>query len=368
MGRLFGNLLAVVLVVGAVVAAALADRQLFPDAEDSPLYASTLEGAYSRFEAQDARVAARPPTDVNVGAARPATTPAASAARPGAVPVPQERAAAQGGNFPGAPDYPPELLEKLRAAAAQRAAAQPAGTTTPVPAGPPFDPAGVGAAASAHQHGVEESAHDHQHPALVLGEQLFAEGRDDEALVQLQLAATELPDCSQVNHRLGDLLQRLGRSDAAALHYEKVLAVNPSYTCCHTHIGEIRAAQGRQLDARAAFEQAEAGYRAQVAQGGPLATSAKYHLAELFVKQQSNAAEALSLAQEAVAEAPDQPAFLHLLSLAYELNGDKQSAREAIERAIELAPAQPHLGEVLHRLRHETEAGAADDTDPDGEP
>lgn len=369
MGRLISTLAGIVVVVAGVVGLAFMDQELFPDAEESPLYESTLRSAYSRFESQDQRVPARPPSDVQAASR---ATPAANAPLPaGTAEQLRLLQAAQQASFPEEQQYSAEMLERLRQASVAQAL-QGSGVAGPGVApgheGHQHGPVAVGSGMpgvapghEGHQHGpaaTGEASHDHTNAFLAAGEEFFAQQLYEEALTRFRSADQDLPDCTQVHHRMGDVLVLLERPDEAVAEYDRVLAADPGSTCAYTHIGDILISQGRVDEAEAPLARAEEGYRLQLLEGGARATSARYHLAKLFVDHDRQLDEALAFAEQAVADDPDQAVFVQLLSRCHRAHGDEAQAQAWADRAAELAAEHTHPAHA-----HSPAPG-----DPDGAP
>ncbi len=286
------------LAVAVIVVLAVADSSRFEDAEYTPLYKATLEDAFSKFKESDKRVPARGAVDP--GAEAMFTPPAAVAQQPFQSPV-------------------PGMLQGM----GQGAAGSVPGGTAPGAA------AGSGAAGHVHDDG---GVH------MKLGNEHLGKGEYDKAAAEYRLALQENPSRSLAAHQIADALRAAGRFDEAVAAYVDVVAKFKTYQCCYTHIGDMYRERKDPAKADEYYDKAAAGFQAQVAEGGPQATIGKYHLARLHLDRGRNQAEALKLAQEAVAEAPDQAMYLLLLSQSYQALGRRNEALAAIDKAIAMNP------------------------------
>ncbi len=271
-------------VLGGGIALALAvgfcvsDARLFEDAPISPLYQSTLDSAFNRFREAEARVPAGQGT-------APQSTPLAEAAENPTIDV----AALQ------------EQLARGRASAPRY--------------------------------------HDHQGPRFVKGSELAATGRYDEALAEFREALKEHPNCTLANHRIGDVLKSMGRFEEAIAAYGEVLKAEPNYICVYEHLGDIFASQDQPETAEKMFQQVVAGYTRQIGSGGAQAAAgARFSLARFYLEHNREIPQALTLAEAAAAEAPDEVSTLDLLTRCYQLSGRIPDAVATVDRIIALKP------------------------------
>ncbi|MCG8404462.1 MAG: tetratricopeptide repeat protein [Phycisphaerales bacterium] len=303
------NTLAVVggslLLVGVIALLAVADAQLFEEAEYSSLYDSTLREAYNRFKESDRQVPANARAGTDAGSQAmglAAANPAAAAAQPNAARAQQMRQLQQ-------------MMAQQRGAAAGSAAQ------------------------ASHQH----AQHDDGGVHMKKGSELLLKKQYDLAIVELQRALKENPNRPLAQHYIGDALRHQGKGEEAIKAYEAVLKISPTYYCCYTHIGDIYTQMKKPQKAEEAFAKCVEGYRKQIKDGGPQGSISKYHLAKFFMDHDRHKGEALVLAEQVTAETPDQPVYLHLLAQCYEAAGRKKDALNAIDKALQLNPNTPEL-------------------------
>lgn len=109
------------------------------------------------------------------------------------------------------------------------------------------------------------------------------------------------------------------------------------------HMRGVMAEQAGQSDA------AEAAYR-QALQRDPNLALTQNNLAMLLINRDGDTAEALALAEAAVAAQPRNTAFLDTLALVQAKAGQYDAAIQTINRAIQLEPAQPAWQETLANI------------------
>lgn len=290
----------VALAVGLLAFLAAADGQMFEDAEFSSLYRFTLNDAYSRFSASDKQVPA------------------------GGAPIDPLDDLMAGRNAAGQPVQPGQvpggLADKLRRL-------QGGGVGQ---AGVPGRAAGQGA--------QPQYVQDDGGPHMKKGSELLSTGQYEQAAAEFRLAIQENPRRTLAQHSLGDALRMLGRPDEAIAAYRKVLEINPAYYCCYIHIGDVEKARQNTAAAKQAYDSAIAAYKQQLSQGGAGAAIARYYLAKLYGDQNENLSEALAMAEQAVAESPDQIAYVQLLAQLYEKVGRTQDAVATYDKLIQLSP------------------------------
>ena len=166
---------------------------------------------------------------------------------------------------------------------------------------------------------------------------------------------------------LGGLYLSQKKPDEAIAEFERVVAKQPKNIAAHTMIGMILQAQGKGAEAQKRYE--------QIVTIDSRAAVAANNLAWIYAEADVNLDQALSLAQAAKAELPDQPevndtlGFVYLkknlatlavpplrlsvekdpknpvyhyrLGVAYSKTGDKDGARKELQEALKLNSAFP---------------------------
>jgi len=110
------------------------------------------------------------------------------------------------------------------------------------------------------------------------------------------------------------------------------------------------------------FDHGERLYRELLA-GSPSDATALTALGYLLADQKKDLAEAVELLQKALADDPDNPAYLDCLGWAFVQQGKADEGRDMLERATRARPADSlawhHLGEALFQLKRYREAQVA---------
>jgi tetratricopeptide (TPR) repeat protein len=148
---------------------------------------------------------------------------------------------------------------------------------------------------------------------------------------------------------LGDLQRRIGRHGEAATRIEAAVQAAPSASMSQLALGLLRLDEHRADDAWEAFERAvradPGDFLAQFAYGAARLRQAA--AAELPAQTTTMARAREALARAAAINPSSSEAFAWLAYAEMMTDGRLRDAREAIERAIELAP-----GRIDYRLRY----------------
>ncbi len=292
-----------------VVVLAVADLQTVDDAEYSPLYQNTLKNSYARFKQTDERVPARAPSDAAADWIDELGSPASSQTPPTGKPSRQARTAtgtnARGRSASGQGDRSSAeatASQRNRAAMQDRALPRPRAHGTP---------------------GVH----------LARGNELAAQRQYDQALDEFRKEIEADPQSALAQHRIADMLRRLGRPEEAVAAYRDVLKIQPAYHCVHIHMGDIYTSLGKTKEAEAAYTIGEAAYRKQIEAGGAEASSARYHLATFYLNHGKDPAQAVAWMEQMVTDFPQNAAYLRLMARCYEAAGRSEDAQSAENRA-----------------------------------
>lgn len=180
------------------------------------------------------------------------------------------------------------------------------------------------------QHGREGEAFDELDTLAASGEAddllfvarvLQSEDRHERAVPLLRELAAERPDSVQILFMLGAALERSGDHAAAVEVFERLLEVDPDHAPAQNYLGYMWAEQAENLD------------------------------------------RALDLILRAVAQEPDNGAYVDSLGWAYFQLGRYEQARQHLEWAARLVDDDPtihhHLGDVYRALERPEEARAA---------
>ena len=133
-----------------------------------------------------------------------------------------------------------------------------------------------------------------------------------------------------------------GRYEEALRLFYKIVDLDPNNPLAHINIGMLHAQMNQLKPAATALRQAVARF--------PDSSLAHAELANLYLRSQTHPAEALALAQRAVALNPAAKNYF-LLTWAYDVNSDLESAMSAIQKAIALDPQNSHYRNAYERIR-----------------
>jgi tetratricopeptide (TPR) repeat protein len=201
-------------------------------------------------------------------------------------------------------------------------------------------------------------------------------GRHAPAAALITQAITLCPDIAVYHSHLGNVRQAEGRLDAAILAHRKAIALNPDVADFHYNLGNALALQRRLDEAAASYRRAIdlnpnlvsalAGLGAIVAQQGRLQAAANLYQTALgraptlpnlhanlggVLRQLGRLQEAIVSLRHATALEPNDPIVLCHLASALREAGHGEEASECYRRALACAPkladVQNTLGNVL---------------------
>jgi tetratricopeptide (TPR) repeat protein len=180
-----------------------------------------------------------------------------------------------------------------------------------------------------------------------LGYELYAQGRIDEAVEELQRFARELPSDRFVPTAraiVGDVLLSRGRFADASVEYDAVVRANPAFGKAWSNLGVALAQSGRRDEAIRALE------RAVTLE--PRDPTARRNMAAMLIEQ-DRVEEALPHAEAAAQLEPGNPAnrFLFGLALSYTDRLDESIAH--LRASLELDPSNGDAREQLARVEQQ---------------
>ncbi len=172
------------------------------------------------------------------------------------------------------------------------------------------------------------------------------------ALEVLREALAAIPEDSRLLSLYGNVLHQLNRDDEALKALEKAYALDPRDLTTITTLGII-------YDERQQYPELDSLYEAalrEYPENPLLLNNYSYSLAERGIRLE----EALEMAQKAVAQEPENGAYLDTMGWIYYKMGLYQEALEWIQKAVsvreESAEVIEHLGDVHFKLGHVNEA------------
>jgi putative PEP-CTERM system TPR-repeat lipoprotein len=184
-----------------------------------------------------------------------------------------------------------------------------------------------------------------QRPTTAVGQLLegdveAAQQNWDGAIAAYQAGLVKAAGSVTLATRMHRSLVQSGKVAEARAYADKWMAGHPKDVAFLAHLGGIAVASSD-------FAAAEARYR-QVTAVEPTNAIALNNIAWAMVKQGKRGG--IEYAQKALVQAPDHPAFLDTLAMAFEQDGQIAKALDAQKRAVAKQPANPSLKLHLARL------------------
>jgi Flp pilus assembly protein TadD len=130
--------------------------------------------------------------------------------------------------------------------------------------------------------------------------------------------------------------------DKAKVRYEQALRINPKFGPAANNLAIIYADRDGDIDRALSLAQTA---REQLPQDPLVADT----LGWLYYKKNVNR-YAVSLLKEAATKASDNPVIQYHLGLAYQKNGDKELAKQAFQASLKLNPGHPGADEARKLL------------------
>ncbi len=162
------------------------------------------------------------------------------------------------------------------------------------------------------------------------------QGREEEALAQLQAALRLKPDYADAWAELGNLRHDRGDWQGAEEAYRKAIEYNPALEGAYYNLGNV--AQGRgEWEAAIAYYQEALGRNPRYAE-------ARNNLGQAY-EAVGRLEEAVAEYRKALADDPDLPQAWFNLGAALERQGEGSQARDAYQRAQQLLLADPEYPE-----------------------
>jgi Flp pilus assembly protein TadD len=175
-----------------------------------------------------------------------------------------------------------------------------------------------------------------------VGVSLRAQGKPAEARQQFEKALAMAPGYLEPLDQLATMSLAEKNAQAAIARVERQALLEPKSAAIQYLLGRVYQATG---DAK----QAEKAYRKTI-ELNPQAAPAYVALGQIYGASQ-NYDQAIAELDKALASRPDQPAALMLKSIAQQMKGDTQAAREGYEKIVKInprfAPAANNLAWML---------------------
>ena len=173
-----------------------------------------------------------------------------------------------------------------------------------------------------------------------LGSSLLKEGKVDAAMVHIQQAMKIQPDYPENYINLGDALMQKDRADEAIAQYQKAVEIQPDYPDAQTKLGIALFKKGRVDEAIARFQKA-----LEISPGDPIASFNLTHMAWVLatspVASVRNGIKAIALVEQVERFSKGRsPLILETLATAYAETGRFSEAIATAKRAQQLAVRQ----------------------------
>jgi protein O-GlcNAc transferase len=176
----------------------------------------------------------------------------------------------------------------------------------------------------------------------VAGKVYYAQGDAREAEEYWRRAAEVAPQMFESRVVLAWALQQQGRNNDALAVLTELIETNPDNPDAYLRIGERAVALKR-------FEMAERAYRGAI-RVAPRKAAGYVALAQVYLQNRKNVAEAITLAQQAANLEPSARNY-YLLATAFLARGDRTMAMVAIDRAVAQDPDDAHYRELRESIR-----------------
>jgi tetratricopeptide (TPR) repeat protein len=174
-------------------------------------------------------------------------------------------------------------------------------------------------------------------------ERLYRTKGDIQEAERLLLRASQLePTNTRCRERLASLYYMTGRFQEALYQFEKISQIDPNNAFCYLNIGQVSI----RLEL---VDKAETAYRKAI-ELSPKQSAGYRELARLYLRMNKKLPEARQLAQKAVTLEKVADNY-YVFAWAAEVSGDSASALQAMERAMELEPANLKYRQVYERIK-----------------
>jgi tetratricopeptide (TPR) repeat protein len=177
-----------------------------------------------------------------------------------------------------------------------------------------------------------------------LGNLLWLEGRDDEAIEHYQEAIRLNPRDAAFHNNLGEAHLHQGKNAEAVVSFAEAVRLDPRFHEAHFNLGRALRRQGKTEAALGHFQEAIRW------QPGMVEAHNNLGVALMDLKKVD---EALVHFREAARAAPDDPTAYYNLALAHAQLGKYADALGHVREALRLRPRDARFQELLHSLEQE---------------
>ena len=176
-----------------------------------------------------------------------------------------------------------------------------------------------------------------------LGNLYYGRGSFEEAIRRYNEAIRKDPRQSAPHMMLGVLYEKQGDSKEAEAHYKKVLEINPRFAPALNNLAWLYCENNGNIDVALSLAETAKGQRPE----DPYVSDT---LGWIYYKKKAYL-KAVSLLRESLEKAPDNPQIRYHLGMAYLGKGDKRLARQELSRSLEINAKYPGADEARAALK-----------------
>jgi tetratricopeptide (TPR) repeat protein len=176
-----------------------------------------------------------------------------------------------------------------------------------------------------------------------LGELYLATGRQDQAIKEYEAALAKNPKLVGAHMILGMIHERKKEVDKAKAKYEEVLKLNPKFGPAANNLAYILGEEGTNLDQALSYAQT-------AREQQPNDPSVADTLGWIYYKKNAYL-KASSLLKEAVEKSPNNPIIHYHYGLTQQKNGDLAGAKKSLQASLKLSETFPGAEEAKKILK-----------------
>ena len=176
----------------------------------------------------------------------------------------------------------------------------------------------------------------------MLGQLYYAQRRVGDAIAQFEALVQREPTSVPGHTMLAILLGRQGRIEEAKLRYQRVLAIDPRAAVAANNLAWLYAEKGENLDG--ALQLAQTAYAQEPDRPQVCDTLGWVYQKKGLPKL------AIPPLRQAVDKDPGNPAYPYHLGVAYASAGERDAAREALERSLTVSSSGPDAEQARRLL------------------
>lgn len=176
-----------------------------------------------------------------------------------------------------------------------------------------------------------------------LGELYLATGKQDQAVKEYEAALAKNPKLVGAHMILGMIHERKKELDKAKAKYEEVLKINPKFGPAANNLAYLLGEEGTNLDEALTYAQT-------AREQQPNDPSVADTLGWIYYKKNAYL-KASSLLKEAVEKAPNNPILHYHYGMAQQKNGDLAGAKKSLQASLKLSESFPGAEDAKKTLK-----------------